>query len=260
MCIRDRNALRARLGLDPVYRLRHWWNSPTRMLLMFPDWYAAPQADWPAQAVQLGFPLVDRFGDVSALPPELEAFLAAGAAPIVFTYGSAMRQGAAFFDTAIQLCRRMGRRGILLAPQGGQIAEPLPPGIIHLPYAPLSTLLPRSAALVHHGGVGTVAQALAAGIPQLVVPVAFDHFDEGRRLKDRNLGTTLSRRAFRPARAARVLRRLLADPTVAQACAAARTRMRERPDAILEACDHVEALAAADGPTGAGVPLSLIHI
>ncbi|MGH1574098.1 hypothetical protein ACRAWG_30010 [Methylobacterium sp. P31] len=50
------NALRARLGLDPVYRLRHWWNSPTRMLLMFPDWYAEPQADWPAQAVQLGFP------------------------------------------------------------------------------------------------------------------------------------------------------------------------------------------------------------
>ncbi|MFG5646094.1 hypothetical protein ACFJV9_13030, partial [Enterococcus faecalis] len=50
------NALRARLGLDPVYRLRHWWNSPTGMLLMFPDWYAEPQADWPGQAVQLGFP------------------------------------------------------------------------------------------------------------------------------------------------------------------------------------------------------------
>ena len=237
------NALRARLGLDPVARLRHWWNSPTRMLLMFPDWYAAPQADWPAQAVQLGFPLVDRFGDVPAMPPELESFLAGGDPPIVFTYGSAMRQGADFFETAVRICTRMGRRGVLLAPQGGQIPKLLPPGIVHLAYAPLSALLPRSAALVHHGGVGTVAQALAAGIPQLVVPVAFDHFDEGRRLKDRTLGATLSRRAFRPARAARVLARLLADPAVARACAQARIRMAAGRDAITEACDRVEELA-----------------
>ncbi|PVZ04395.1 UDP:flavonoid glycosyltransferase YjiC (YdhE family) [Methylobacterium radiotolerans] len=244
------NALRARLGLDPVYRLRHWWNSPTGMLLMFPDWYAEPQADWPGQAVQLGFPLVDRFGDVAAMPPELEAFLDAGDPPIVFTYGSAMRQGAGFFDTAVRLCRRMGRRGVLLAPQGGQIPKPLPAGIVHLPYAPLSALLPRSAALVHHGGVGTVAQALAAGVPQLVVPVAFDHFDEGRRLKDRDLGATLSRRAFRPARAARVLGRLLADPAVARACAAARARMAEGPDAIRDACDYVERLTSAEAGSG----------
>ncbi|MCJ2140821.1 glycosyltransferase [Methylobacterium sp. E-066] len=246
------NALRARLGLDPITRLRHWWNSPTRMLLMFPDWYAAPQADWPAQAVQLGFPLVDRFGDVPVMPPELETFLAAGEAPLVFTYGSAMRQGAPFFETALAVCRRMGRRGVLLAPQDGQIPKPLPPGIIHLPYAPLSALLPRSAALIHHGGVGTVAQALAAGIPQLVVPVAFDHFDEGRRLKDRTLGATLSRRAFRPARAARVLGRLLTDPAVGRACALAKARMAERGDALLEACDWIEALGLPEAASGSG--------
>ncbi|MGU3663233.1 glycosyltransferase [Methylobacterium sp. A49B] len=245
------NALRRRLGLDPVRRLRHWWNSPTAMLLMFPDWYAAPQPDWPAQAVQLGFPLVDRFGDVPAMPPELESFLAAGRtpddAPIVFTYGSAMRQGAGFFQTAVQVCRRMGRRGVLLAPQGGQIPGPLPDGIIHVPYAPLSALLPLSAALVHHGGVGTVAQALAAGVPQLVVPVAFDHFDEGRRLKDRRLGATLSRRTFRPVRAARVIGRLLADPEVTRACAQAKARIAEGRDATAEACAQVEAIAVANG-------------
>ncbi|MHC2106085.1 glycosyltransferase [Methylobacterium sp. CM6246] len=250
------NALRQRLGLDPVTRLRHWWNSPTRMLLMFPDWYAARQADWPSQAVQLGFPLVDRFGDVPAMPTELETFLAEGDAPIVFTYGSAMRQGAAFFETALEVCRRMGRRGVLLAPQDGQIPMPLPPGIIHLPYAPLSALLPRSAALVHHGGVGTVAQALAAGIPQLVVPVAFDHFDEGRRLKDRTLGTTLSRHAFRPARAARVLGRLLADPAVTRACAQAKAHLAESPDAIIAACDRVEELAFLTVERGPGLKVA----
>jgi rhamnosyltransferase subunit B len=80
-----------------------------------------------------------------------------------------------------------------------------------------------------------------------VVPVAFDHFDEGRRLKDRTLGTTLSRRAFRPARAARVIGRLLTDPAVARACAEAKVRMTKGRDAIADACDHVEALARAKG-------------
>ena len=244
------NALRARLGLDPVKRLRHWWNSPKRMLLMFPDWYAAPQADWPAQAVQLGFPIVDHFGDVAVLPPELSAFLAAGEPPVAFTYGSAMRRGEAFFATAVELCRRTGRRGVLLAPQGGQIPADLPPHVIHVPYAPMSTLLPSCAALVHHGGVGTVAQALAAGVPQLVVPVAFDHFDEGRRLTERNLGATMDRRFFWPGRAARVLTRLLADPAVLRACAEARTRIADGGDAITRACDQVEALrrSAAAAP------------
>ncbi len=88
---------------------------------------------------------------------------------------------------------------------------------------------------------------MAAGIPQLVVPVAFDHFDEGRRLKDRNLGTTLNRRAFQPARAARILRRLLADPTVARATAAARARMAGGRNAIADACDQIEALAGGHG-------------
>lgn len=235
------NALRARLGLPPVRRLRHWWNSPDRMLLMFPDWYAPPQPDWPPQALQLGFPAADRFGDAPALPPDLAAFLAEGEAPVAFTYGSAMRRAGAFFDTAVWLCRRTGRRGVLLAPQGGQVPADLPPGVIHVPYAPLSALLPACAALVHHGGVGTVAQALAAGIPQLVVPVAFDHFDEGRRLAERGLGETMDRRLFWPGRAERALRRLLADPEVAAACAAAKARMAQ-DDPLARACDAVEDL------------------
>lgn len=238
------NALRARIGLVRIGRLRHWWNSPTRMLLMFPDWFAPPQADWPAQAIQLGFPIADRFGDSATLPVELEAFLVDGPPPLVFTYGSAMRQARTFFETAVALCRLTGRRGVLLAPQGGQVPAPLPEGILHLPYAPLGALLPRSLALVHHGGIGTVAQALAAGVPQLVVPVGFDHVDEGLRIRERHLGAVLRRRRFTPGRAARVLDRMLADPRVIHACTLARTRIARGGDAVAEACDAIEAVAA----------------
>ena len=238
------NALRARLDLNPVRRLRHWWNSPSRVLLMFPDWFAAPQSDWLPQAVQTGFPLVDRLGDTQRLSPELTAFLAQGPAPLIFTYGSAMRRARPFFATAIALCGRMGRRGVLIAPQDDQVPPDLPDGLIHVPYAPLSALLPDGAALIHHGGIGTVAQALAAGIPQLIVPVAFDHFDEGERVRRLGLGTTLSRRRFTPARAARRLTRLLASPDVAESCRAVRTRMA-REDGVSSACDRIEAMMAA---------------
>lgn len=243
----DLNALRERLGLVRIGRLRHWWNSPTRMLLMFPDWFAAPQADWPRQALQLGFPIVDRFGDTATLPSALEQFLADGPPPLVFTYGSAMRQGRAFFETAIALCRRTNRRGVLLAPQDGQIPVPLPEGIIHLPYAPLGALLPRSIALIHHGGVGTVAQALAAGVPQLIVPVTFDHYDEGLRIREQHLGAILNRRRFTPARAARVLDRILVDPQVIHACGLAKVRIARGDDAIAGACEAIEALRPHEG-------------
>lgn len=235
------NAFRRQLGLPPVHRLRHWWNSPQRVLLAFPEWYAAPQPDWPSQAVQVGFPLADRFGDASELDPTVTAFLEAGTPPLAFTYGSAMVRAQAFFRAALALCTRLGRRGIFLAPQGGQVPDNLPATMLHVPYAPFSRLLPRCAALVHHGGIGTVAQALAAGRPQLVVPVAFDHFDEARRLRGLRIGASLSRRRFTPARAGAEIDRLLSDPRVARACAAARARMACE-DGIAATCDAVEAL------------------
>ena len=238
------NAFRATLGLPPVRRLRHWWNSPTRMVLTCPDWFAEPQPDWPEQAVQVGFPLSDRFGDRDGLDPEVAAFLDAGAPPIAFTYGSGMRQGRAFFRTATALCRRMGRRGILLAPQADQVSDTLPPEIRHVAYAPFSALLPHCAALVHHGGIGTVAQALTAGIPQLIVPVAFDHFDEAARLRKLGVGATLSRRRFTPSRGARVMDRLLTSPTVAHACREAAQRVAHE-DGLGATCDAVEQAIAA---------------
>ncbi|GJD46770.1 O-mycaminosyltylonolide 6-deoxyallosyltransferase [Methylobacterium cerastii] len=234
------NALRARLGLPAVRRLRHWWNSPSKVLLMFPDWFAPPQADWLPQAVQIGFPLVNPTGDAPALSSDLATFLAQGPAPLVFTYGTAMRQGHRFFETAIAVCRCMKQRGILLGATGDQIPSQLPDGLIHATYAPFSVLLPRSAALIHHGGIGTATEAFAAGIPQLIVPMAFDQFDVGERVGRLGLGTTLSQRRFTPQRAARCLTKLLTSTQVARCCRDVSKRM-VREEGIVSACDAIEA-------------------
>ncbi|ACL61552.1 glycosyl transferase family 28 [Methylobacterium nodulans ORS 2060] len=237
------NAFRQSLSLPPVKRLRHWWHSPQRILLATPGWYASPQPDWPVQLVQVGFPFADLYGDTDRLAPDLTAFLEAGAPPLVFTYGSAMGLAHGFFRTAVGICRQLGMRGILLTSRVEQIPSDLPDGIYHAPYAPLSQLLPRCAALVHHGGIGTVAQALAAGCPQLIVPVAFNHADEARRVARLGVGAALSRRRFTRRRAGRVLGRLLTSESVTAACAEARARIA-RENGIETACDAVERMLA----------------
>ncbi|TNC04430.1 glycosyltransferase [Methylobacterium terricola] len=232
------NAFRAGLGLDPVKRLRHWWHSPERVLLAVPEWYAPPQADWPVQVIQVDFPLADTYGEAAGLAPDLATFLHAGPAPLVFTYGSAMTGARPFFATAVEVCRLSGRRGILLAAKPEELPADLPPGVLQVPYAPLSRLLPSCVALIHHGGVGTVAQALAAGCPQLIVPVAFDHADEAQRVVRLGVGTSLSRWRFTVRRARRVIDGLVRSAAVSNACREVQGQM-SRENGIANACKAI---------------------
>src|SRR5205085_8943052 len=103
-------------------------------------------------------------------------------------------------------------------------------------------LLPRCAALVHHGGIGTCSQALAAGIPHLVTPMAHDQPDNARRLQKLGVARSLPVKRFKPESAARLLRELLESRAVAAACAHVRDRMRHE-NGIAQSCDWIEALA-----------------
>src|SRR5207244_3369926 len=110
-----------------------WWHSPDRVVCLFPDFFAAPQPDWPPNTVLTNFPLWDE-AETREVPPELEQFLAAGPPPIVFTPGSAMRQGRDFFAAAVDACGRLERHGLLLTPYREQLPEPLPSGVGHFDY------------------------------------------------------------------------------------------------------------------------------
>jgi UDP:flavonoid glycosyltransferase YjiC (YdhE family) len=203
------NGLRKDLGLPPVKNIiRDYWHSPDCVIGMFPDWYAHAQTDWPPQTRLTGFPLYDETG-INDLPPEVAQFLGEGEPPVVFTPGSAMWQGKQFFRASIEACRRVHRRGILLTRHAEQIPKNLPDGIIHVPYVPFSQLLPHAAALVHHGGIGTSAQAMKAGVRQLVIPMAHDQFDNAARLKRLGVARVLPHKNYTARKAARELRKLI---------------------------------------------------
>jgi rhamnosyltransferase subunit B len=207
------NRFRARHGLPPAKGIIHGWHAPERVIALFPEWFAAPQPDWPAQVRQTGFPLFDESGQ-REVPRELEEFLDEGDPPVVFTPGSAMDRGHEFFDEAVKALKLLGKRGILISRFADTVPADLPEGVRHFSYVPFSQVLPRAAALVYHGGIGTCAQALRAGIPQLVMPMAHDQLDNLSRVRDLGVGDGLHPRQFKARRIAAALDRLLHDPAV----------------------------------------------
>jgi rhamnosyltransferase subunit B len=240
------NGLRVEVGLPPASSiLGTWWNSPDRVIGLFPEWFAPPQSDWPEQARLTGFPRYDE-ADTCDVDPDLETFLAAGPPPVAFTPGTAMQHGSAFFAASIDACRRLDRRGLLLTQHTGHLPPALPPTVRHVPYAPFSRLLPRCAAIVHHGGIGTTAQALAAGIPQVITPFAHDQFDNADRVRRLGVGRSVRASRYTARSATRALAAVLDDAAVAGACRTVAQRL-VGDDSMDRTCELVERLGPQYG-------------
>jgi UDP:flavonoid glycosyltransferase YjiC (YdhE family) len=238
------NALRAELGLPLVQRvLNTWCHSPQRVLGLFPDWFCPLQPDWPPQTRLTDFPLYSE-RDEGDLPAALLDFLAQGEPPIVFTAGTAMAHGRDFFQASVEACRLTGRRGLLLTRFADQVPTPLPEGVRLFDYISLARLLPRTAAFVHHGGISTTAQALAAGIPQLVVPIAVDQPDNAALVQGLGVARTLRARAYSASAAAQALQELLTSPAIAQQCQSLAARIHDR-DPVEATCQAIENVAKA---------------
>ena len=235
------NAFRATLGLAPVRRIwSRWMHSPDLVIGAWPSWFAPPQADWPPATIVSGFPLFGEQG--TDLSPSLAAFLAAGPPPIGITPGSAMAHGEAFIARALAACAATGQRALLITPYRAQLPASLPDDVHVVDYAPFGALLPRLSALVHHGGIGTSAQALAAGVPQLVVPFAHDQFDNAARLQRLGASRTL-RVADQTATWVDAVQAAVGDPSMATAARAMRDRMAAEGSAAETIASRLEALA-----------------
>jgi UDP:flavonoid glycosyltransferase YjiC (YdhE family) len=245
------NEFRAKLGLTKPVKgiLNTWWHAPQLVMGMWPEWFAPTQPDWPRQFNAVGFPLFDETG-ITPISNELDGWLSNADAPIAFTPGSAMVQGKHFFEESTKACVQLNRRGILLTRHPEQIPPQLPSLVRHVEYAPFTQLLPRCAALVHHGGIGTTAQALRAGCPQLIMPMAHDQFDNALRITRLGVGAPISVRGYRASRVAAQLKPLLESRQVREKCAAiSRQFIAAHP--LEEAADLVEKLHAAQVPENA---------
>lgn len=225
-------------GGNPIFDTKH---SPHGTLAMFPEFLGAPQPDWPRASVQCGFPF---YGQGEA-GPALAEFLDAGAAPLVFTLGSIVAHfEPRFYHAAVEAAQRLGMRAVLLTGRNSAVPGDLPPGIFSAPYEPLGALLPRAAAVVHAGGIGTCAEALGAGVPSVVVPFAFDQPDNAWRLRKLGVAGVVPRNSISAKNLAAALGRVAGNPEMRE-IALRIARGIDPAAGVRRAVDAIEAAASA---------------
>ncbi|MBS0266643.1 MAG: glycosyltransferase family 1 protein [Planctomycetes bacterium] len=236
--------LRAEIGLPPTSEnpVMDGNFSPHLVLGLFSELIAARQPDWPRATVIAGFPRPD-LGGSTTLPAELERFLDAGPAPIVFTLGSSgLMSAGTFFQESALAAAQLGRRAVLVV---GAQPENRPTSMsadcLCVEYAPFAGLFPRAAAVVHAGGIGTTALVMRSGRPSLVMPLAHDQFDNAARAERLGVSLTISQRRYTARRAADRLRLLLDNPQYAQRAAVVQQAVLPE-DGVKSACLAMEQL------------------
>ncbi len=246
---KELNRFRQELGLKPVSRLMNSWMFSSGLnAAAFSSHLSQRQPDWPMPSEVFDFFLYD--GD-EQVPPEAEDFLRSGAPPIVFTFGTAFRFGKKDFIESARALEGLGQRGIFLTSKKEDIPDGLPDTIRAFSFLPLGKILPSCSAIVHHGGVGTLGQALKAGVPQLIRPMAYDQFDNAYRITTRRLGQYILARQYTAARLQEKLRMILDDKEIAANCRAVAGRID--PEKGLNALmDRIEALGAGGAEISRG--------
>jgi rhamnosyltransferase subunit B len=172
--------------------------SPLGTLALFDAPLMQPQPDWPPSTQLCGAPLYDGTAPAPHSLAQLQEFLAAGEPPLVFALGSsAVWLGGDFWVAALEAARQLGRRAILITGTGS--LPNLPDSARVFSYLPYSQVFPHACAVVHQAGIGTLAQALRAGRPQLITPVWFDQPDNAARAVKLGVARSLPfRRATAP--------------------------------------------------------------
>lgn len=148
-----------------------------------------PPSDWGDWIDVTGYWFLDRA--VNWAPPaELTAFLDAGPPPVyVGGFGSMTnREPIELASAVVHALNSAGVRAIVLSGWGGLSKADLPRDMLAIDWVPFDWLFSKVSAVVHHGGAGTTAASLRAGLPTIVVPFFLDQFYWGKRVSELGVG------------------------------------------------------------------------
>jgi UDP:flavonoid glycosyltransferase YjiC (YdhE family) len=249
--------LRAAVGL-PAQRAHPFFEgqfTATGALGLYSSVLGEVQPDMPAGTRIVGFAQYDRQqGRPLPLPPSLIQFLSPGPPPLIFTLGtSAVHDATQFMQQALAAVRALYARAIFVLDAERQHAwsQHASPDVMITGYVPYSLLFPHAQTIVHHGGIGTLAQALRAGRPQLVVPHLVDQPDNAHRMTRLGVALTLDLERFHSTNIVAALQQLERDPTYAERAAVIGERVRHEDGAQAAAQFIIEVIERAGRAGGA---------
>jgi UDP:flavonoid glycosyltransferase YjiC (YdhE family) len=239
------NRLRARLGMAPVANfVEEVWLSQALTLVAVSPQLCRRMPDWP-QAVQVcGFLDMPNIAAEGEVPAALEAFLAAGEAPVYMTFGSWTPPDLATQSATLKLfgeaARLAGCRAIIQARSWRACGVEPSERIFHVDAAPHHAVFPRCAAVVHHGGAGTTQSATLAGVPSIVVPHISEQEFWARELRRVGVaGRAIKRRKLDAATLAERIGEVLGRPSM-RAAANAIAQPMKRENGVAAAVALIE--------------------
>ncbi|WP_127793941.1 nucleotide disphospho-sugar-binding domain-containing protein [Agromyces sp. LHK192] len=188
--LRDLNAARAGLGLDPLRHIWEQWDRVDRVLLLTASAFDDDNAPLQANVRYAGPVLEDIPSDGSFdLPP--------GDGPLVVVglSSSYMEQRPALVQIAKALATLPVRAVVTTGPAMDPAEVPAAPNVRVVGSAPHGELIPKADVVVTHAGHGTLIKALAAGVPVVCMPFGRDQPDNARRARRHGVAVVLSPRS-----------------------------------------------------------------
>lgn len=201
------NQMRKQLGLDPVKRfVRHDYDQEDLHIGFFPEWFGMRPDDWPKKFKLVGFPLSD--DKTQSGPESVDQFIEEHGAPVLFTSGTGVANKDEYFRESIDACSLLSVPCLLVGGSKPSNQMNVTPKVLHVDYVDFETVLPRCRAIAHHGGMGTLSQAIKAGIPQIIRPLMYDQPDNAYRIAKLGLGLPIWKNEYRSDRVVEALRML----------------------------------------------------
>jgi rhamnosyltransferase subunit B len=226
--------LRKKLGCPVTYDRK---SNAELLIGLFPEWFGMRAKDWPKDMKLVGFPLSDPANKDARLV--FDSILEEIGSPIVFTTGTGVSEAEDVFKEGRKICELLNLPGLFVGSNGSKSVLSDSALCRHIDYIDFEYALPKCRAIVHHGGIGTLSQAVRAGIPQLIRPIKYDQPDNANRLHQLGLGTFVFPNHFKAEAVAPILKAMIDAASQNKALAIYSTDIK-RSNAIEKACDLIE--------------------
>ncbi|MGK0499046.1 MAG: rhamnosyltransferase subunit B [Oceanicoccus sp.] len=232
------NRMRVEYGVGPIKKISiDMFQKQDLHIGLFPEWFGMRPKDWPTELKLVGFPLSDRVSKRARLV--VDDFVKEHGSPVLFTTGTGVHDVGEFFSQSQKICETLGVPGIFIGGTEGLDKNSWPAKYLHLDYVDFEHALPQCKAIVHHGGIGTLAQAVRAGIPQLIRPLTFDQPDNGTRLYRLGLGCFVLPEKYEKDLVVSLLNAMI-NSTPSNRMLASCAADLKRNNSINKACDLIE--------------------
>jgi rhamnosyltransferase subunit B len=204
----------------------------------------------PGGPIFAGFTRFEGIGSELSVSADLESYLSESSRPIVFTLGTAGLYDVDRFVKAIAHAATVlrFRALVVLGDAGREKFQHLNSNrFLVSSYAPYSAIFPRARIVVHPAGIGTCAQALRAGIPQLLLPTVVDQPDTADRVRRMGVGSVLPMQKLTGATLIKHLKILLSDESIRSRAIAVGRQLGSEPDGAKAIADCIDSRLGLTG-------------